>query len=114
MKKSVKEVLMDYRECTLKIIDILEKGTLDSLHSLVEARQQIVDNILAMECTPEEVRLTYEQLELRQLQVKVTMLMKQKMSDTKQKLLKLSVSRAASNTYYKNVRSNAYMFSFKR
>lgn len=114
MEENIRKTLTQYRDCTLQIIDILEKDDFESLEELIQKRQQVVDEVTKTTCMKEEMKLIYEELRLQQLQEKLKELMFKKIALAKDQFKEIAKKKTANNVYNRTGYIGANIFSFKR
>lgn len=113
MDEDLKEILTNYRACTLQIIEIIQNDKLDSLQKLIDDRQKLVDEVLNMACEKEEMEKVYKQLNLDELQSELNSLMSGKLSFIRNEMEKIAKSKIASNGYNQINNNSAKIFSKK-
>lgn len=110
--KEIKKILLDYRDCTINIIDLLEKDDFDSLQSQIEKRQHRLNELVSFTEQKEEAKRIYKELQIQELQVRAEELIRIKSYDIKKKLGNISRNKKATNAYGK-IGSGAAIFSKK-
>ncbi|WP_394884645.1 flagellar protein FliT [Clostridium butyricum] len=106
----MKKIWDEYRNITLKIIKSIEEDKEDI--QLFDNRENIIENLLNSNFSKEELKLSYEEENINELDKKLEYVLKNKMQDVKEEINKLKVSRQA-NKLYSNINSNKYFFSTK-
>jgi hypothetical protein len=106
MEENLKNVLIKYRDCTLEIIELLEKNDIDSVDDLVQKRQNIVDEAMGIKCSKEETKVISEELKLQQLQDQLNVLMFKRLKEIKDAMQKNSNNKHA-NSAYRGINGNA-------
>ncbi len=84
----LKEQLINYRELTLEIIQILEKEDYDAPKELLNERQNIINNINKLSYTKEEFKNINYELDLMLVEKKLQTIMLKRKAELKQKLNK--------------------------
>lgn len=112
MKRTVEDILMNYKSCTKNIIEILQKNDFDSLQDEMETRQCILNELISSNDKKYEAREVYKKLNISEVENKVGSLMKEKALLIKKKLKNISVNKTASSAYG-NIGSSAKIFSKK-
>ncbi|WP_294182001.1 hypothetical protein [uncultured Clostridium sp.] len=112
MKRTVEEIMTDYKNCTENIIDILKKDDFDSLQDNMKIRQNILDKLISNDSKKEEARKIYKKLDIGRIENEVEKLMEEKTSYVKKKLKNISINKTASSAYG-NVGNSAKIFSKK-
>lgn len=112
MEDIIEKILIQYRDCTINVIELLKKDDFDSAQNEVKDRRNILDKIVSMEDKKEEAKMLYEKLKVKESECEAAKLMKYKASKIKAKLKKISKNKAASSAYG-NLGSSAKIFSKK-
>ncbi|AVQ44417.1 TPA: flagellar protein FliT [Clostridium sporogenes] len=95
----LKEQLIKYRELTLDLIQILEKGDYDAPKKLLDERQAIINNINKFSYTKEEFRNINYELDLMLVEKKLQTIMLKRKAELKQKLNNASETKEATKSY---------------
>lgn len=106
----MKKIWDEYKNITLKIIKSIEEDKEDI--QLFDNRENVIGNLLNSNFSKEELKLSYEEEKINELDKKLECVLKNKMQDVKEEIKKLKVSRQA-NKLYSNINSNKYFFSTK-
>lgn len=114
MEGNIRKILTEYRDCTVQIVNVLQKDRLEALDELIEKRQQLVDEALNTTFIKEEAKLINEELQLQQLQDEMNELMLKKMNLIKNKIQQIAKSKTANNVYNRTGFISANIFSIKR
>lgn len=112
MKRTVEEILVDYKKCTEGIVEILEKDDFASLQDKMKIRQSILDELISNNDRKVESKKIYKKLNISEIENEAVRLMKEKASFIKGKLKNISRSKTASSAYG-NIGSSAKIFSKK-
>ena len=112
-RDKLRNVLAQYREYTVTLIQDLEKGNSDNLQELIEKRQQALDSLANGNYVKDEIAELFKELSLQQLHDKVIKLMESELDVIRNKVRNLSKSKTANNVYNKNVYGGANVFSKK-
>lgn len=112
MDGDLMDTLVEYKECTLEIIKIVEDDKVDSLKELIKKRQQLVDKVLSIPCEKEESKKIYEEFQLDELQDKLNALILKKLDIIRNEMHKISKSKMANDSYNRGCNS-AVIFSKK-
>jgi hypothetical protein len=112
MKRTVEEILTDYKRCTEDIVEILEKDDFDYLQDKMKIRQCILNELISDNDRKVESKKIYEKLNIREVENEAGRLMKEKALFIKGKLNNISRNKTASSAYG-NVGSGAKIFSKK-
>lgn len=107
----LKRQLEVYNSDTLKLIESLEKEDYDALESLLNKRQQTIDNISKLDYTKQEFSALVEELKILEHQKSLSDLMTKKRDDVKEELNKISNAKNASYMYNKRIYSNSRVFN---
>ncbi|MCH3964324.1 MAG: flagellar protein FliT [Clostridium sp.] len=111
MKRTVENILMDYKNCTRDIIEILKKDDFDSLQNKMKTRQCILEKLISNK-DKNQAREIYKKLNIREVESEAGRLLKEKASSIKEKLNNISRNKSASSAYG-NIGSSAKIFSKK-
>ena len=106
----MKKIWNEYKNITLKIIKSIEEDKEDI--QLFDNRENVIENLLNSNISKEELKLSYEEENINELDKKLEYVLKNKMQDVKEEIKKLKVSHQA-NKLYSNINSNKYFFSTK-
>lgn len=109
----LKQFLIRFKELTINLIECLEKEKYESLESLFNDRQIVIDDISKLSYEKESFKAISSELQLMPLQQKLTILMNQRRGEVKQELDKLSASKTASNSYNTKYKVDALFFNKK-
>ena len=112
MKRTAEEVLINYRKCTEKIIQLLEKDDIESLQSELEKRQDILNELISYTDKKDESRKVYKKLNIERIENEARELIKQKALFIKEKLKNISKNKTASGAYG-NIGNSPKIFSKK-
>lgn len=112
MKRTVEEILVDYKKCTEGIVEILEKDDFASLQDKMKIRQSILNELISDENRKVESKKIYKKLNIGEIEDEAGRLIKEKASSIKGKLKNISRSKTASSAYG-NIGSSAKIFSKK-
>ncbi|AKN33918.1 hypothetical protein Ccar_25050 [Clostridium carboxidivorans P7] len=99
MENELEKGLREYRECTIELIECLEKEDYDSLEYFFNKRQQILDELSNSNYTKEEFYRVSQELELLVYHKKLNDLMIEKRDKVKQQINRLAKNKNASNMY---------------
>lgn len=113
MYEDVKEILNQYRVCTLSIMKTIEEEELDLLPPMLEERQNLLDKISDSDYDNDDVRLYYNELRLEELQENLNFMISGKLSFIRDEIAKLNKSQNANNSYNKVNFGGAKIFSKK-
>ncbi|MDU6036802.1 MAG: flagellar protein FliT [Clostridium butyricum] len=106
----MKKIWNEYKNITLKIIKSIEEDKEDI--QLFDNRENVIENLLNSNISKEELKLSYEEENINELDKKLEYVLKNKMQDVKEEIKKVKVSHQA-NKLYSNINSNKYFFSTK-
>ncbi|MBS4840284.1 MULTISPECIES: flagellar protein FliT [Clostridium] len=106
----MKKIWNEYKNITLKIIKSIEEDKEDV--QLFDNRENVIENLLNSNLSKEELKLSYEEENINELDKKLEYVLKNKMQDVKEEIKKVKVSHQA-NKLYSNINSNKYFFSTK-
>jgi uncharacterized protein YktB (UPF0637 family) len=100
----------EYKSVTLNIIKSIEEDKEDI--QLFDSREKVIENLLNSNFSKEELKLSYKEEKIDELDKKLEYVLKNKMQDVKEEIKKVKVSHQA-NKLYSNINSNKYFFSTK-
>lgn len=112
MKNTIEEVLIQYRNYTCEIIELLKEDDFDSAQNKVKIRQNVLDEIISMSDKKEEAKMLYEKFKIKEIECEAAKLMKDKASKIKANINNISRNKAATIAYG-NLGSSAKIFSKK-
>ncbi|MEY7998808.1 hypothetical protein AB8U03_01125 [Clostridium sp. Mt-5] len=112
MRKTIEEILSDYKNCTADIIRLLKIDDFDSLQGEMQRRQCILNELLSRTDKNDEAKGVYEKLNIKEIEDATQELMKKKAFLIKKKLKDISKNKAASSAYG-NLENSAKIFSKK-
>lgn len=113
MNEDLKDIMTKYKDCTLKIIEIINEGNFDSLQKLINYRQNLLEETSKINYKKEELKKIYEELDLDELQSKLNIIMSKKISSIRTEMEKIAKNKAANNMYNKGSFCGAKIFSKK-
>lgn len=99
MNDELKKYLIEFRECTLKMIEYIEKDDLDSLQRLIDERGNIIKKIDNIEFDKSDFNSICMELDLISINDKLTELTAAKRDEVKSEIIELKRSNEASNAY---------------
>lgn len=99
MGRSIEDMLVDYKNCTYEIIELLKEEDIDSLSYKIDKRQFILDELICETSKKNEAKELYKKLNVREVESEAEELMKKKSSLIKEKLNDISKNRAANSAY---------------
>lgn len=106
----MKKIWNEYKNITLKIIKSIEEDTED-VH-LFDNRENVIENLLNSNLSKEELKLSYEEENINELDKKLEYILKNKMHNVKEEIKMVTASHKA-NKLYSNINNNKYFFSSK-
>jgi hypothetical protein len=109
----LKDLLLQFKNYTINLIYDVGKDNFDSLESLFNKRQEILDSISKSEHTVEDFVLIYDELELKLYQDKLEQLITSKHSFIKEKLKSISKTIKVNSEYNKRIYAGTRIFSKK-
>ncbi|MFC0905622.1 hypothetical protein ACFHWD_13075 [Clostridium sp. MT-14] len=112
MKRTVEEILNDYKKCTEDIVNALKKDDFDYLQDKIKIRQCILNELISDNHIKVESKKVYKELNISEIENEAGRLMKEKALFIKGKLNNISRNKTASSAYG-NVGSGAKIFSKK-
>lgn len=105
--------LKKYKEITLELINLLEIEDYDSLESLLDSRQNLIDEMSEMSCTSETKNKIYEELQIEQLQDKLNIAMNEKREVVKANIDNLSTNKIAKKGYTNGFKVDSFFLNKK-
>ena len=109
----LKNLLIQFKNYTVQLINDVEMDRFDSLQSLFDKRLEILDFIGKTDHTVKEVTLLYDELEIKIYQDKLELDIVSKRDFAKNQLLKISKAVKASAQYNKKIYEGTRVLSKK-
>lgn len=106
----MKKIWNEYKNITLKIIKSIEEDKEDI--QLFDNRENIIENLLNSNLSKEELKLSYEEENINELDKKLEYILKNKMNNVKEDIQRVTASHKA-NKMYSKINNNKYFFSTK-
>ncbi|MEW9937361.1 flagellar protein FliT [Clostridium butyricum] len=100
----------EYKKLTLYIIKSIEEDNEDV--KLFYKREKVIENLLNSNLSKEELKLSYEEENINELDKKLEYILKNKMYNVKEEIKMITASHKA-NRIYSNLNNNKYFFSTK-
>ncbi|WPC41075.1 flagellar protein FliT [Clostridium sp. JS66] len=113
MNTELETLLNEYREYTLKLINIVEAETYDDIEGLLEKRENIINQINGNEHTKDEFSEIAKKLQILFLQKKLTDLMHEKKVKIRNELDLIAKNKFARNSYNKKFSVDPLFFNKK-
>ncbi|NMM61277.1 flagellar protein FliT [Clostridium sp. P21] len=113
MNTELEGLLNQYREYTLKLINVVEEELYDDVEGLLTKREHIIDQINSNQHTKDEFSKVAKDLQILILQKKLTDLMNQKKSKIKNKLKSMAKNKSARKSYNKKFSVDSLFFNKK-
>lgn len=113
MTEDLRSILTSYKEFTLKIIETVKRDNFDSLQTLIDDRQSLLDKALNISYNKEELQQIYKELNLDEIQEQLNTLMKGKLSYIRSEMEKIAKNKRANSMYNKHTFDNSHIFSKK-
>lgn len=113
MNCELRNSLEQYRECSLSIIEVLEKEDYEELNNKLDKRQEILDAINKLSFTKLEISVIVEELKIDEISEKIVNLIDYKKNQIKAVIEGNVAKKNASNQYSKNNNSDLRIFSKK-
>jgi hypothetical protein len=113
MSMELKANLEKFKECSLNIIDMVEKEDYDELESKFSKRQHILDTINKMNYSKEELAKLVEELEIMAISQKISNIIKLKKDILKIQIEDSAIKKNANSNYNKSLINNFHIFSKK-
>ncbi|MBU5483069.1 flagellar protein FliT [Clostridium sp. MSJ-11] len=108
----LRESLVKFNKLTLEIISDIKEGNIDSIDSLMDDRQKIIDFIESIDYSKEEFIDICNKLKIIENNKELEKIIKDKKEELRNELGELKVTRKANNGY-NHRSSNALIFSKK-
>lgn len=105
MGRSIEDILVDYKNCTYEIIEVLKEEDTDSLSSKIDKRQSILDELICETSKKNEAKELYKKLNVGEVDGEAKKLMEKKALLMKEKLKSISRNRAANSAYGRGINS---------
>lgn len=105
--------LKQYKVITLELIKLLESEDYDSLESLLDSRQKLIDEMDKMNCTKETKNKIYEELQIQELQDKLNVVMNEKQEELKVNIANLSTGKIARKGYTNGFKADSFFINKK-
>lgn len=102
------DIFNKYKEINIRIIKSIKNDIEDM--KLLQEREQIIKEILLMKVSKEEMKNTYDEMGLRELDKKLEKILREKMMSVKNQMNNIAKSRVA-NKGYANVNRRTNFFS---
>lgn len=113
MNEMLRNYLEQYRECSLSIIEVLEKEDYEELNIKLDKRQEILDTINELRFKKQEIAEIVEELKIVEISEKIAKLIEYKKNQIKTVIEGSVAKKNASNQYNKNNNSDLRIFSKK-
>lgn len=101
------------KNCSLEIIDILEKENYDSLESKLDERQELINSINKLAFTKQEINAVCEKLKIMELSQRINDLINNKKVKVKELIKQNVIKQNANDKYNKNFYDSSHVFSRK-
>lgn len=111
--QDLKLYLKEFRELTIKLIDLLESNNFEKLEEVLFSRDEIICKINQLKSNSEIFKELSENINLLPLQQKLTILMNKKRADLRNKLINLEDNKTASKNYSKKFSIDSLYFNKK-
>lgn len=108
----LRESLTEFNKLTLEIIKNIKDGNIDSIDSLMDDRQKIINFIESIDYSKEEFIDSCNKLKIIENNNELEKMIKDKKEELKNELGELRVTRKANNGY-NHINSNGIIFSKK-
>lgn len=93
------DLLLVYKDITIKMIICLEKDAFDDLDELFDKRQSVIEEIKSISYTQEEFKALEDTIKINEFQDKMNILMNEKMNSLRGELKKAQVTRSVNRNY---------------
>jgi hypothetical protein len=111
--EQIRKCLTKYREITLELISVLGSEDYDSLDSLLDNRQNLIDEISKTDYEKEAMNKIYEELQIELLQDKLNVAMNEKKEQVKANIETLSTNKIAKNGYTAGFKAESFFINKK-
>ena len=102
------DIFNQYKEINIQIIESIREDKEEI--KLFDKREQIVNEILSINASREEVKRTYEEMELNVLDKEIDRILKEKMKNVKHRIASLAKSKAAHKSYNQVNRCGSFFY----
>ncbi|MBU3142342.1 hypothetical protein [Clostridium sp. CF012] len=109
--KELTQMLVEFKRVTIEIISALQRDEINKLDFLLDSRQVIIENMEKLQYSTEEFTMVCNELDILNIQQKLSELMKLKKEDTKEQLDKIQITKNANNNYNKSFYVNSGTFN---
>jgi len=109
----LKELLIQYKNFTSQLIELLEKNDFDNLESVLDLRQNIIIEVNKIDFDASEFKKISDSISILPLQKKLTLLMNEKKSIVKKQINSLEGSKVANKNYSKGFSIDSLYFNKK-
>ncbi|WP_032121992.1 flagellar protein FliT [Clostridium amazonitimonense] len=113
MNQELRRYMEDYREKTLKSIELIEKEDLEPLDDILNSRQGIIDSIENLQYKKEDFINLCEEFKIMQLQKRLTEVMNEKKMQYRIEIDKIKESKNANKSYNKQFSVDSIYFNKK-
>jgi SepF-like predicted cell division protein (DUF552 family) len=109
--KELTQKLVRFKQVTIELIRALQQDEIYNLDALLDNRQMLIEDMEKLQYTPEEFTSICNDLDMLNIQQKLSELMQAKKDDTKEQLNKIQVTKNANNNYNKSFYANSGIFN---
>lgn len=110
--EKIQNILREFKNLTVNLIEDLEVENYNSLDNIIEQRNILLDKLINKKYTKEDINKATKDLQIRELNHKLSVLLQSNMNKIKQNLEDISKSKVANNMY-NNVYKTPNIFSKK-
>jgi hypothetical protein len=113
MNKLLKEKLLSFQHLTVSIIKALEEENYDTLESILNGRQNIINEIEGLTYTQEQFFMISSEFKLTDLENMLNKLLNEKKQNVRAQIDKIKVIKNANNNYQKGFKPDSLFFNKK-
>jgi nucleoside-triphosphatase THEP1 len=110
---NLNDALSKYKECTIKLIQFLEKEHYDYIDNAMDDRQKIIDEIGLLNYSDEEFKKIAMELKLVENEKKLTEIMLEKKDKAKEELVNFKKSNNVNKSYNKMLNAGSVFVNKK-
>ena len=113
MENKLKDYFIEFKNCSLSLIEAINIEDYDALEKKIEERQTILDAIRKLEYSKEEIKSVVEELEITRLSEQIINLLNAKRINLKEKMEEVALNKRVNNNYNRNLYNGSNFFSKK-
>lgn len=113
MNNDLRENFNKFKTCSLNILESINKEDYDELEKKIEERQMILDSIMKLDFSQEEIKKVVEELEINKISEEINFILNEKKVDLKDKMDKVALTKRVNSNYNKSFYNNSNFFNKK-